>query len=182
MERNHQWNVVRTFLLVGILFSLACSSGAAYKIQQEPTIEQLTAESEEICLKHILYLFSRKPCISLKAEKDNTSGLVQYYFRYEIGTFDVDLPLGTSLKIGDVWYNLKKSGTNYSETIIVSSLLTPEILTALTSGQKMEVSYTNRSHTENFILSDSQSSRLKEDFVRIQRLLESEKKMIILKK
>ncbi|TGL57299.1 hypothetical protein EHQ58_13455 [Leptospira ognonensis] len=183
MERNHHLLALRGLLLAGFTaLSLGCQSSRAYQIQYEPTIEQLTAESEEICLKQTLYFFSRKPCISIKGEKDNTSGVVQYYFRYEIGTFDVDLPLGTSLKLGDVWYNLKKSGTNYTDTISISSFLGPEILPALASASKIEVSYTNRSRTENYILTESQSNRLKEDFVKIQRLLESEKKMNILKK
>lgn len=183
MERNPHPIAFRSLLLAAITaLSLGCQSSRAYQVHYEPTIEQLTAESEEICLKQTLYFFSRKPCISIKGEKDNTSGVVQYYFRYEIGTFDVDLPLGTSLKLGDVWYNLKKSGTNYSETISVSSFLGPEILPALASASKIEVSYTNRSKTENYVLSDSQSNHLKEDFVKIQRLLESEKRMNIQKK
>ncbi len=160
----------------------SCQSSTAYKVQYEPTIEQLTAESEEICLKRTLYFFSRKPCVSIKGEKDNTTGIVQYYFRYEIGTFDVDLPLGTSLKIGDIWYNLKKSGTSYSESITISSVLSPEVISVIANATKIEVSYTNRSHTENFLLGESDAGRLKEGFVKIQRLLESEKKMNILKK
>jgi len=183
MERNHRLSTIRIILVLGIIWlSQACASGNAYKIQYEPTIEQLTAESEEICLKQTLYFFARKPCINFKGEKDNNTGIVQYYFRYEIGTFDVDLPLGTSLKLGDTWYNLKKSGTNYSETIRINSSLSPEVLSAITNASRIEVSYTNRSHTENFILNDSQASKFKEGFVKIQRLLESEKKMTILKK
>ncbi len=183
MERNQRLHTIRIIFVIGMSYLfLSCSSSMAYKIQHEPTIEQVTVESEEICLKQTLYFFSRKPCVNFKGEKDNTSGVVQYYFRYEIGTFDVDLPLGTSLKLGDTWYNLKKSGTSYSETIIINSILGPEVLTAITNAQKMEVSYTNRSHTENFTLSESQSVSLKEGFVKIQRLLESEKKMNILKK
>jgi len=183
MERNHRLSAIRNILVLGIvLLTQTCSTGNAYKVQYEPTIEQLTAESEEICLKQTLYFFSRKPCVNFKGEKDNNTGVVQYYFRYEIGTFDVDLPLGTSLKLGDTWYNLKKSGTNYSETITINSFLSPEVLSGIANASKIEVSYTNRSHTENFILTESQTTKMKEGFVKIQRLLESEKKMIILKK
>ncbi|MCZ8155814.1 MAG: hypothetical protein O9264_06825 [Leptospira sp.] len=162
--------------------TVACSSSKAYSIQKEPTIEQIIAESDQICLRKTLFVFSSRPCISIKGEKDNSSGIVQYYLRYEIGSFDVDLPLGTSIQLGETWYTLKKSSTNYSETITVVSLLTPEVLTNLTNANHIEISYTNRAKTENFVLSGSQKERLKEDFVRIQRLLESEKKMIILKK
>lgn len=169
-----------SILLIGLINN--CTTSRAYTVQYEPALEQLVAESDEVCLRQRLFFFSARPCVSIKGEKDNTSGLVQYYLRYEIGTFDVDLPLGISLKIGEIWYNLKKSSTNYSDTIIVGSLLSPDVLGALTNGSGLTISYTNRSKTENFVLSEAQSAHFKEGFVRIQRLLESEQKMIIQKK
>jgi hypothetical protein len=183
MERNLRFIIISSSFVLALTAGLTnCSSSKAYTILQEPTLDQIAAQSEEICLKQWLYLISRKPCILIQGEKDNTAGSVQYYLRYEIGTFDVDLPIGISLKLGGTWYNLKKSATNYSETITINSQLTPEVLTALASAQTIEISYTNRSRTENIVFSDSQASSLKEAFVKVQRLLESEKKMIILKK
>ncbi|MDZ4727085.1 MAG: hypothetical protein SH817_13085 [Leptospira sp.] len=182
MERFRKISsVIFVFSLLCLSF-VNCSSSKAYTIQYEPTLEQLVSETEEICLNRRLFIFSARPCLILRGEKDNASSVIQYYLRYEIGSFDVDLPLGISMKFGDVWHNLKKSATNYSDTITVVSLFTNEDLLALTSSSKMELSYTNRAKTENFKLSDSDVSKVKDGFVKIQRLLESEKKMTILKK
>ncbi|GBF48948.1 hypothetical lipoprotein [Leptospira ryugenii] len=142
----------------------------------------MVAESDALCLKSYLYFFSGKPCVSIRGEKDNNTGSVQYYIKYEIGSFDVDLPLGLSVKLGDVWYNLRKSNTNYSDTITVSAVLNPEELLAFTAANKVEIAYTNRARTDHYQLSETQTKSLKDSFVRIQRLLESEKKMQIFKK
>ncbi|TGN18414.1 hypothetical protein [Leptospira idonii] len=164
-----------------LVFSLLHCSSNAYSIKPEPTLEQVTSQSEEICIGTRFYFFSGRPCISVKGEKDNNSGQVQYYFRYEIGTFDVDLPLGVSLKVGDTWYNLKKSSTDYSNTIVVSSHLPPEVTAAIGSGKSFVVSYTNRSGTENFPLNGTQVSRLQDNLLKLQKQLESEQKMKIQK-
>ncbi|WP_411822820.1 hypothetical protein [Leptospira sp. 'Mane'] len=183
MERNLN-NRRFPALIIGLLvFSfLDCGSSKSFVIQHEPSLEQVTAESDEICIGTRLYFFSGRPCIKLKGEKDNNSGTTQYYLRYEIGSFDVELALGTSLKIGETWFNLKKSSTDYSNSIVVSSLLEPEVLNAIAGGKSFTISYTNRAKTENYTLSSSQGLSLRDSLIRLQRLLESEQKMVIQKK
>ncbi|WP_246047912.1 hypothetical protein [Leptospira ilyithenensis] len=183
MERNDKKDRFLALIIGLLVFSfIGCSSSKSFVIQHEPSLEQITAESEETCIGSRLYFFSGRPCIKLKGEKDNNSGVTQYFLRYEIGSFDVDLALGTSLKIGDTWFNLKKSSTDYSNTIVVSSLLESEVLNAIANGRSFVVSYTNRAKTENYTLTGSQGTHLKEGLIRLQRLLESEQKMVIQKK
>jgi hypothetical protein len=171
------------FPLVCLLFGLlsACKTAPTYKVTAEPTLEQSSAVSEEVCLDSFLFV-SKRPCIYFRGEKDNQTGSVQYYLLYEMGTFEVDLPIGVSIKLGDVWYNLKKSNTDYSDTIVVSSSVTGDLIPKIGESKSIQVSYTSRKGTTNFQLKDATVSRFQSSLSKLIRALESEPKLIIQKK
>jgi hypothetical protein len=120
--------------------------------------------------------------VYFKGERDNTTGNVQYYLLYEMGTFEVDLPIGVSLKLGEIWYNLKKANTDYSDTIVVSSSIPTEVLPKIGESKKISISYTNRKGTMNFELRDSSVNKFQTSLSKLIRALESEPKLNIQKK
>ncbi len=99
-----------------------------------------------------------------------------------MGTFEVDLPIGVSIKLGDVWYNLKKSNTDYSDTIVVSSSVTGDLIPKIGESKSIQVSYTSRKGTTNFQLKDATVVRFQSSLSKLIRALESEPKLIIQKK
>lgn len=159
----------------------ACKTAPTYKVTPEPTLEQSSALSEEVCLDSFL-LVPKRPCISFRGEKDNQTGAVQYYLLYEMGTFEVDLPIGVSLKLGDVWYNLKKSNTDYSDTIVISSSIAGDLVPKIGESKSIQVSYTSRKGTTNFQLKDAAVGKFQSSLSKLIRALESEPKLIIQKK
>ncbi|EMJ87084.1 hypothetical protein [Leptospira meyeri] len=171
-------SIFLTFLVV-----VSCSGTKAYVVTPEPTLEQQTAISKDICLRKFLGLFpGKRPCMYFKAERDNGTGLVQYFLLYEIGTFDVDIPIGVSLKLGDTWYNLKRTNTDYSDTIIISSAISSELIPKIGESQNIAVSYTNRKETINFSLSSGQTANFQSNLSKLIRTIESEPKLNINKK
>lgn len=170
------------FLTFFICFwSVVTCSSTAYKVVPEPTLEQQTAVSEETCLRSFLF-FDRRPCVYFKAEKDNSTNTIQYSLVYEIGTFDVDLPLGVSLKLGDVWFNLRKTNTDYSDTILVGSALPADLIPKIGESSSVVISYTNRKGTMNYPLSLSSVKRFQSSLSKLVRSIEPEPKMTIQKK
>lgn len=168
-------------IFLGFGIFLSCASAPTYKVTPEPTLEQSSAISEEICLDRLLFI-SKRPCVYFKGERDNATGNVQYYLLYEMGTFEVDLPIGVSLKLGEIWYNLKKANTDYSDTIVVSSSIPTEVLPKIGESKKISISYTNRKGTMNFELRDSSVNKFQTSLSKLIRALESEPKLNIQKK
>ncbi|TGL56746.1 hypothetical protein EHQ59_00505 [Leptospira kemamanensis] len=182
MERIFSLTRISSIFLL-FLVLVSCSGTKAFVVTPEPTLEQQTAISKDICMQKYLWVFSgKKPCVYFKAERDNGTGAVTYFLMYEIGTFDVDIPIGVSLKLGETWYNLKKTNTDYSDTIVVTSALTQEILPKIGENQNITISYTNRRETINYQLTASQTSSFQTNLSKLIRVIESEPKLNINKR
>ncbi|WP_040506247.1 hypothetical protein [Leptospira wolbachii] len=181
MERILSFTRISSIFLLFSVF-VSCSGTKAYVVTPEPTLEQQTAISKEICLRKFLLVFGKRPCVYFKAERDNSTGLVQYFLLYEIGTFDVDLPIGVSLKLGDTWHNLKRTNTDYSDTIVISSAISSEIIPKVGESQNIGISYTNRKETINYYLSSGQTASFQSNLSKLIRTIESEPKLNINKK
>ncbi|XDD52684.1 hypothetical protein AB3N62_09270 [Leptospira sp. WS4.C2] len=182
MERIFSFTRI-SFIFLTFLVFVSCSGTKAYVVTPEPTLDQQTAISKDLCLQRYVWVFpGKRPCVYFKAERDNTSGLVQYFLLYEIGTFDVDLPIGVSLKLGDTWYNLKRTNTDYSDTIVISSAVSPELIPKVGESQNIGISYTNRKETFNYQLSSGQTASFQTNLSKLIRTIESEPKLNINKK
>ncbi|XDD41418.1 hypothetical protein AB3N58_08795 [Leptospira sp. WS60.C2] len=182
MERIFSLTRISSIFLL-FLVLVSCSGSKAFVVTPEPTLEQQTAISNDICMEKYLWLFpGKRPCVYFKAERDNATSAVTYFLLYEIGTFDVDIPIGVSLKIGETWYNLKKTNTDYSDTIIVTSALTQDILPKIGENQTITISYTNRRETINYQLNASQTTKFQTNLSKLIRVIESEPKLNINKR
>ncbi|MCG6152818.1 hypothetical protein [Leptospira bandrabouensis] len=181
MERIFSFTRISSIFLV-FLAIVSCGGTKAYVVTPEPTLEQQSAISKEVCLKKFLLVFAKRPCVYFKAERDNNSGIVQYFLLYEIGTFDVDLPIGVSLKLGETWYNLKRTNTDYSDTIVITSAISSELIPKVGESQNIGISYTNRKETTNYTLNSGQTASFQSNLSKLIRTMESEPKLNINKK
>ncbi|MCW7471258.1 hypothetical protein [Leptospira kanakyensis] len=182
MERIFSLTRISSIFLI-FLVVVSCSGTKAYVVTPEPTLEQQTAISKDLCLQRFLWLFpGKRPCVYFKAERDNGTGLVQYFLLYEIGTFDVDIPIGVSLKLGETWYNLKRTNTDYSDTIIISSAISSDLIPKIGENQSIAISYTNRKETINYNLSSNQTATFQSNLSKLIRTIESEPKLNIYRK
>ncbi|MDF3819009.1 hypothetical protein P3G55_03810 [Leptospira sp. 96542] len=169
------------FVLALVLFVVSCSSSKTFQVVPEPVLDQQSVISDEVCLRSFVF-FDRRPCVYFRAEKDNATGQIQYFLLYEIGNFDVDLPLGVSMKLGDSWYNLKKTNTDYSDTIVVTSAVSAEIIPKINESKQIIISYTNRKETLNYNLNASRVASLQSNLTKLFRAIESNPKLNIIKK
>jgi len=170
-----------SFALIVFLTLVHCFSGEGVRITQEPVLDQTIGETEELCLKSRIFSFGY-PCLRFRGEKENATGKISYTLRYEVGTFDVDLPLGVALRLGETWYNLQKTGTDYSSTIVHSSRINPEIIPIFLKTNQITVSYSNRKKTENTILTPKERQTLQERLEKLTKSLEEEPKFKLEKK
>lgn len=177
----------RTFfylLATGISFSflIQCHS---MEVIPEPNLNQYTVKSPPVCLKwnwHPFCLESKPNSLMVRSTLNNTSGDYKYFLDYYLDSFDSDIPIGVSLKIDGIYYNLKKTQTDYTDTLKISSELTEEVATKIISTKKtILLSYSNRKVTLNFDLSSSDTETLQSYVKEVTQKTTSLQKMKIVK-
>jgi hypothetical protein len=118
----------------------------------------------------------------VRSTLNNTSGDYKYFLDYYLDSFDSDIPIGVSLKIDGIYYNLKKTQTDYTDTLKISSELTEEVATKIISTKKtILLSYSNRKVTLNFDLSSSDTETLQSYVKEVTQKTTSLQKMKIVK-
>lgn len=162
---------VKTLFLVLFLL-IRCSS---LEVIPEPNLTQITVKSQTVCLTwnwHPFCVDTKPNSLMIKGVLNNNTGERKYYLEYYTDTFDTDLPVGVSLKIDGVYYNLRKVFTEYTETLKVTSELNEEVVKKLLNTKNnLSLSYSNRRNTLNFELSSRKSTSLIENLRDVQKQL-----------
>lgn len=157
------------FLFV-LLVLLNCSS---FEVIPEPNLTQITVKSKSVCLTwnwHPFCVDSKPNSLMIKGVFNNNTGEKKYYLEYYTDSFDTDLPVGVSLKVDGIYYNLKKVFTEYTETLKVTSELNEEVINKLLNTKNnLHLSYSNRKQTFNFELSSGKSNSLIENMKDVQK-------------
>ncbi len=157
---------LRTFFYLfvttlSISFFTQCHS---MEVIPEPNLSQYTVKSAPVCLKwnwHPFCLESKPNSLIVRSTLNNTTGDYRYFLDYYLDSFDSDIPIGISLKIDGTYYNLKKTQTDYTDTLKITSELTEEVVAKLIATKKtVLLSYSNRKVTLNFDLSSSDTETL----------------------
>lgn len=169
------------YLIIIIPFVLlSCSS---FEVIPEPNLTQITVKSKTVCLTwnwHPFCVDTKPNSLMIKGILNNNTGEKKYYLEYYTDSFDTDLPVGVSLKVDGVYYNLRKVFTDYTETLKVTSELNDEVINKLLNTKNnLHLSYSNRRYTFNFELSSSKSSSLIENMREVQKKVLSLEKLKI---
>ncbi|MCX7998956.1 MAG: hypothetical protein N3A69_08405 [Leptospiraceae bacterium] len=165
------------FLLISFI---RCSS---FEVIPEPNLTQITVKSKTVCLTwnwHPFCVDTKPNSLMIKGVLNNNTGEKKYYLEYYTDTFDTDLPVGVSLKIDGVYYNLRKVFTEYTETLKVTSELTEDVVNKLINTKNnISLSYSNRRSTLNFDLSSGKTSSLIDNMKDVQKKVLSLEKLKI---
>ena len=168
-----------TGLFVAILFSFSCSS--LYVIR-EPVLERTTVQSGPVCFS--LFSFCHEGSsnsVIIKGVVENNSGIKNYYLIYNLKNFETEFPVGVSLNLDGLYYNLKKTSTDYSEYVSVSSELSSDFLDKILSSKKISLSYSNRTDTINIDFSGREHRNFLKNIQKVKESLFSAEKLNIVK-
>jgi hypothetical protein len=168
-------------LLISIFVLSNCGKSETLVVIPEPVVDQVSIVSPEICLKSFLWVFPSNPCFWIKGEKDNTTLLTKTSIVFNLSSFDVEFPLGLSLKLDSTFHNLVKQGTEYGSNLQLISEISDADALSIAKASEISLSYTNRKETQNYSLSSSKVSEFKENLAKIKDLLKSEPKLKIVK-
>lgn len=170
---------MRHTLLI-LLLIIKCSS---FEVIPEPNLTQTTVKSQSVCLTwnwHPFCVDTKPNSLIIKGILNNNTGEKKYYLEYYTDSFDTDLPVGVSLKIDGVYYNLRKAITEYTDTLKITSELNDEVISKLLNTKNnLSLSYSNRRNTFNFELSSGKSAKLVENMREVQKKLLSLEKLKI---
>ncbi|MCB1192160.1 MAG: hypothetical protein H7A23_08715 [Leptospiraceae bacterium] len=158
-----------------------CSSVA---VTPEPTIDQISIQSEPICI-----VFSLNPfCYRGKSNSLYVTGIMEnkslkkfIYLEYFLDSYDVGLPVGVSLKLDNDYYKLKKVATDYTSTLKITSEMSQQVVDKILSANVIMVSYSNNSETKNIELSSGERKDLAKQIKEVQEKLNAQVKMRIIK-
>ncbi|MDX1959451.1 MAG: hypothetical protein SFU98_12810 [Leptospiraceae bacterium] len=166
------------------LFAIGCSSTNTIP---EPNFEQTTVQSEPTCLSWKWYspffCYSGKAnSVELRGTVSNNTGDKQFFLDYFLDSFDTDFPVGVAIKIDSTYYLLRKSQTDFSNTLLIRSEMSDEVISKLKgSSSSILLSYSNRSHTYNYQLSSGEAESLRKNAREVFDKLNSASKMKIVK-
>jgi hypothetical protein len=170
-----------SLVLLLIISFASCGKSSSLEVIPEPVVDQISVSSPEICLDSYVWIISANPCLSLKGEKDNTRLNSRIRLIYEVDRFDVEFPVGLSLKLDNTYYNLIRVGTEYGSSLQLVSELPEGLVPTILGAKEISISYTNRKDTFNTKLSSSQAEKFKEYLKNIREALDKEPKLQIKK-
>jgi hypothetical protein len=178
------FKMVKIFILfLYMIFIIDCRT---IEVIPEPTLGQISVESPNVCLKWNWHPF----CVESKPNSINIVGIIsnstlekKYYLDYYIDSFDADIPVGISLRVGPVYYQLKKIHTDYTDILKIRSELPLDFVDLLIkSNDSMMLSYSNRKDTMNIDFSDRHAESFRNSIKEVVSKVNSLEKMNIVKK
>ncbi|HMV42538.1 MAG TPA: hypothetical protein PK079_21440 [Leptospiraceae bacterium] len=146
------------FIFVYIFFTLILFQCSSVQVIPEPNLDQVTVKSEPVCTVFTWYwpfcTQGRAKSFLIKGIYNNSTGEKKYFLDYHLDMLDTDLPVGISVYLDGVYYNLKKVSTDYSDILKIESEINLDLISKMNSAKNnFSFSYSNRKETHNFTLS-----------------------------
>lgn len=110
----------------------------------------------------------------------NPSSEKTIYLDYFLSSFEVSFPIGVSLKLDGTWFNLRKVGTDYSDSMRISSLVPPDVADKILNAKEITFSFSSREKTTNQILSSGETAKLQNLLKSLREKVDSQSKLNIL--
>jgi hypothetical protein len=176
---------LKTFYFLNVTFLVLVLGCSSLEVIPEPNLNQITVKSEPLCLSwnwHPFCVVSKPNSIQLIGVFNNSTLEKKYFLDYYLDSFDTDLPVGVSLKVDGVYYNLRKSATDYVDTLKISSELSEEVVTKLKATKNsISLSYSSRKNTLNFDFSSRQTDKFIQDLTELTNKTTNLQKLKIVK-
>nr|WP_246057359.1 hypothetical protein [Leptospira gomenensis] len=158
----------------------ACSSADVRQVP-EPALEQVLFSTEPLCPGFHVWCSAGDPkSLSFRGIYKNTNGEKILYLEYFLSSFEVSFPIGVSLRLDGTWFNLRKVGTDYSESMRISSLLPIDVADKIQNAKEITLSFSSREKTTNQLLSTGEKNRLQQSLRSLREKLDTQAKLNIL--
>ncbi len=164
-----------------MLFLVHCNS---FQVIPEPNLEQVTVKSETICTEFTWYwpfcTRGKAKSLMIKGIYNNITGEKKYYLDYHLSMLDTDLPVGLSINLDGIYYNLKKVSTDYTEIVKLESEINAEVISKINSSKNnFAFSYSNRKDTLNFALSSGETKEFVKQLNDVVKRINAQEKLKI---
>ncbi|EKP12198.1 hypothetical protein LEP1GSC103_1608 [Leptospira borgpetersenii serovar Javanica str. UI 09931] len=152
------------FFIFHFCFSLfagiGCSSGDSIRRTPEPALEQVLFNSDSFCPGFHLFCFDGDTrSLSFRGVFKNSTSEKSIFLDYYLSSFEVSFPIGVSLKLDGDWFNLRKVGTDYSDSVRISSFVPTEVADKIIHAKEIAFSFSSREKTINRFFSPVETAK-----------------------
>ncbi|RHX94003.1 hypothetical protein DLM76_13595 [Leptospira yasudae] len=173
-------SVSALILSFAVVWGIACSS-ESIRQTPEPALEQVLFHSDPLCPGfHVFCSQGDTKSLTFRGVYKNPNGEKTVYLDYFLSSFEVSFPIGVSLKLDGTWFNLRKVGTDYSDSMRISSLVPADVSEKILAAKEITFSFSSREKTTNQLLSKGEIARLQSLLKSLREKLDAQAKLNIL--
>ncbi|MEI7011616.1 hypothetical protein [Leptospira licerasiae] len=166
--------------IFAVFFAVILNScSARVQVLPEPVVEQTLFRSGPICPGAIFCSLGKPGSLNFKGILVNKTGEKPIFLEYYMSSFEESFPIGISMKLDQTWHNLRKTSTDYGDTVRVVSILPADVADKLFSAKEIQFSFSSRDNTNTFTLSSSNTDNLKSLLKDLKEKLDSQAKLTI---
>ncbi|EKO78617.1 MULTISPECIES: hypothetical protein [Leptospira] len=163
------------------LFTGIGCSGDFVRRTPEPALEQVLFNSDSLCPGfHLFCSVGDAKSLSFRGVFKNTTSEKSIFLDYYFSSFEVGFPVGVSLRLDGTWFNLRKAGTDYSDSFRISSFVPAEIADKIVHAKEITFSFSSREKTTNQFLSSKETTELQFLLKSLREKLDTQSKLNIL--
>ncbi len=172
-------NLLHIAIQTLVLFFLLISCSARIQVLPEPVVEQTLFRSGAICPSSWFCSTGKSGSLNFKGILNNKTGEKPLFVEYYVSSFEESFPIGISIKLDQTWHNLRKTSTDYGDTVRVVSILPADMVDKIFSAKEIQFSFSSRDNTTTIALSSSQVDGLKSLLKDLKEKIDAQSKLII---
>ncbi|EPG67354.1 hypothetical protein [Leptospira wolffii] len=176
ISRSVFWKI-SILLLFAFFFFASCS--ARVQILPEPVVEQTLFRSGAVCPSSWLCSLGKSGSLNFKGILNNKTGEKPLFVEYYVSSFEESFPIGISIKLDQTWHNLRKTSTDYGDTVRVVSILPSEIVDKVLAAKEIQFSFSSRDNTTTLALNVSDAESLKSKLKDLKERIDAQAKLSI---
>ncbi|TGL62382.1 hypothetical protein [Leptospira sarikeiensis] len=177
LAKNSPFFSLSILALYFSIFLLSCS--ARVQVLPEPVVEQTLFRTGPICPGAIFCSVGKPGSLNFKGVLINKTGEKPIFLEYYMSSFEESFPIGVSVKLDQTWHNLRKTSTDYGDTVRVVSVFPADVADKLLAAKEVQFSFSSRDNTSTFTLSSSNADSLKSLLKDLKEKLDAQSKLTI---
>ncbi|EPE86227.1 hypothetical protein [Leptospira noguchii] len=172
--------------LLSLLFSFGLFAGIGcsrdlIRYTPEPALEQVVFHSESFCYGfHFFCSEGDSKSLNFRGVFKNLNSEKTIFLDYYLSSFEVSFPIGVSLRLDGTWFNLRKVGTEYSDSVKISSTVSAEVADKILQTKEIIFSFSSREKTANQNLSHTETAKFQLLLKTLKERLNTQSKLNIL--
>ncbi|WP_425460802.1 hypothetical protein [Leptospira langatensis] len=168
-----------SFFSISIIAVFLPGCSARIQVLPEPVVEQTVLRSGPVCPGSWFCSQGRPGSLNFKGILNNKTGEKPLFIEYYMSSFEESFPIGISIKLDQTWHNLRKTSTDFGDTVRVVSIVPPELTDKVLNAKEIQFSFSSRDNTTTVHLSSSNSDQLKSLLKDLKEKLDSQAKLTI---